>query len=73
LFTKDDYRVDAYFVQLNCESPEPLVQLSAYWYSLWSHRRNGLWKGFLQIDLSSEEDETARINLDKLNLEGGQS
>jgi len=50
--TKADYHVDAYFVQLNGGAPEPLVQLSTYWYSIWSHRRNEQWKGYLQIDLS---------------------
>lgn len=26
---------------------------------MWSHRRNGLWKGFLQVDLFSKDDELA--------------
>jgi hypothetical protein len=63
--TKQDYAVDAYFVTLNDGPPEPLIGLSAYWYSLWSHRRNGQWKGYLQIDLSSGEDQVANANLAK--------
>lgn len=66
LFSKDDYHVDAYFVQLNGLSPEPLVGQSTYWYSLWSHRRQGQWKGYLQIDLSPKEDPVAKTNLDKM-------
>jgi hypothetical protein len=31
----------------------------AYWYSMWSHRRDGMWKGFVQIDLSPSEDTPA--------------
>ena len=70
--TKNDYRVDAYFVQLNGGTPEPLVGQSTYWYSLWSHRRNGQWKGYLQLDLSSGEDSVAKANLDKMTNPGGQ-
>ncbi len=67
--TKQDYEVDAYFVMLNDGPPEPLVGQSAYWYSLWSHRRNGVWKGYLQIDLSSAEDPVANANLTKVKKE----
>jgi hypothetical protein len=70
--TRQDYSVDAYFVQLNGDAPEPLVGLSAYWYSMWSHRRNGQWKGYLQIDLSSTEDPVAKANLDGMANQGGQ-
>ncbi len=63
---KQDYRVDAYFVQLNSGAPEPLVGQSAYWYSMWSHRRNGQWKGYLQIALSSTDDAVAKANLDRM-------
>jgi hypothetical protein len=69
--TKTDFRVDAYFVQLDAGAPEPLVNQSAYWYSLWSHRRGGQWKGYLQIDLSSSDDQVAKANLDGLVNHGG--
>lgn len=69
--TKVDYNVDAYFVQLNNEAPESLVGLSAYWYSMWSHRRNEQWKGYLQIDLSPTDDQVAKANLDKQTNQGG--
>jgi hypothetical protein len=72
--TKQVYQVDAYFVQLNQPSPEPLVRQSAYWYSLWSHRRNDLWKGYLQVDLAPGEDLIAQTSLDAKQVEvGGQS
>jgi len=70
--TKADYHVDAYFVQLNGNTPEPLVEQSTYWYSLWSHRRNGQWKGYLQIHLSPTDDAVAKANLDKMSNQGGQ-
>jgi hypothetical protein len=73
VFAKVDYHVDAYFVQLNSDVPEPLVSQSTYWYSLWSHRRDGQWKGYLQIDLSPAHDPIAKANLDRKMSKGDQS
>ena len=56
---KATYCVDAYVVGLG-SPPEQLVERSAYWYSLWSHRRNQAWKGYIQLDLDSSDDATAR-------------
>jgi len=69
--TKTRFHVDAYFVSLDDNLPAYLVKSSAYWYSLWSHRRNGQWKGYLQIDLSATDDATARTELQKAAGEGG--
>lgn len=70
---KEDYHVDAYYIQLNETPPEALVGQSAYWYSVWSHRRSGLWKGFLQVDLSTHDDQVALTNLDSVALGGDHS
>ena len=70
--TKADHHVDAHFVQLNGGTPAPLVGQSTYWYSLWSHRRNGQWKGYLQINLSPTDDTVAEANLSKISNQGGQ-
>ena len=70
--TKEDYRVDAYFVQLNTDMPEPLVAQSAYWNRLWSHRRDGQRKRYLQIDLSPADDQEAKTKFDIMVNEGGQ-
>lgn len=67
--TKANYLVDSYFVTLNDNPPENLVERSAYWYSLWSHRRTGQWKGYLQIDLSPGDDTLAKTELQ--NAAGG--
>ena len=67
---KEDYHVDAYFVQLDGAAPEPLVAQSAYWYSLWSHRRNEQWKGYLQIGLSPADDPVAKANLVEMTQQG---
>ena len=63
-YCKENFRVDAYFQPLDDGLPEHLVARSAYWYSVWSHRRNGYWKGYLQLDLSHTDDEIARANID---------
>ena len=63
--TKKRFLIDAYFVTLNDNPPAYLVEQSAYWYSVWSHRRNSQWKGYLQIDLSQTDDATAKAELQK--------
>ncbi len=55
---KASFFVDGFLVNL-ASRPERLTQLSAYWYSVWSHRRNHAWKGFVQIDLATVEDALA--------------
>lgn len=56
---KANFKVDAYFVELNLLPPGQLTSWSAYWYSVWSHRRDQVWKGFLQVELASNEDADA--------------
>ncbi len=55
---KQAYRVDSYIVELNLPADE-LVKRSAYWYSMWSHRRNQAWKGYLEVDLNRASDQQA--------------
>jgi hypothetical protein len=69
--SKHDFCVDAYFVCLGGRS-EKLVEHSAYWYSVWSHRRNQVWRGYVQINLSPSEDATAMSLLGTLQNAGGQ-
>lgn len=69
---KENYHVDAYFVDLNGIVPEKLISKAAYWYGVWSHQRKSLlWKGYLQIDLSSTDDHIALDNLVKMMEPGG--
>jgi uncharacterized protein DUF6932 len=67
---KTDYHVDGYWVDLGME-PELLTEQSIYWYSVWSHRRNQLWKGFVQVGLTPAEDATAMAALVGLSSSGG--
>lgn len=54
------FKVDCYFIELNQTPPRDLALMSAYWYSVWSHRRDAEWKGFLQVDLAPHEDVQAQ-------------
>jgi hypothetical protein len=68
---KTNFHVDAYLVHLGM-IPERLVERSAYWYSLWSHRRNQLWKGYIQINLAPTEDAAAGAAIAGLGNPGAQ-
>jgi hypothetical protein len=67
---KERFRVDAYLVDLGMH-PELLTRQSAYWYSMWSHRRNRLWKGFVQVDLGPAENASAIAILAASGTQGG--
>ena len=67
-----NYDIDAYFVQLNQVTPEETVRESTYWYSLWSHTRDGEWKGYVEVDLSGDDDESIRVEIERIDEEGGQ-
>ena len=69
---KDNYRIDHYYVVLNELSLSNIVSQSAYWYSVFSHRRGDYkWKGFLQLKLGDSEDSVARAELELMNERGG--
>ena len=70
---KARFLVDSYFVEINQLPAEAIVQQSAYWYSMWSHRRNQAWKGYLQIDLNPAHDADAREQLIELDTQEVQS
>jgi hypothetical protein len=58
---KERLHVDAYTQQLDLVGPSAaagsrLVAVAAYWYSMWSHRRDLAWKGYVQVDLAPVED-----------------
>ncbi|MBL8716426.1 MAG: hypothetical protein JNL79_10555 [Myxococcales bacterium] len=67
---KATFNVDGYLVHLGMDA-ERLTRQSAYWYSVWSHRRNHLWKGFVQLDLAPVEDASALATLESLTAGGG--
>jgi len=71
--TKTAFKIDSYFVELDQLPPREITTWSAYWYSMWSHRRNQAWKGFLQIELEPTEDAEAMAWLALEDTKGGQS
>ncbi len=58
---KLSFKCDAYFIGIanGCA----LVDLVRYWYSLFAHRRDGTWKGMLQIGLDPVADAAAAATL----------
>jgi hypothetical protein len=62
-WTKENYFVDHYVIPLS-SGPAEIVDLTRYWYGLFSHRRDLLWKGMLVVDLADiADDEAARALL----------
>jgi hypothetical protein len=41
-----------------------LIKQVVFFYSLWSHRRDQTWKGFVQIDLNGKDDTNVQAVLD---------
>lgn len=62
-WVKANRHVDSYFVEMSQLPPEMLIEQSTYWYSMWSHRRNKTWKGYLHVDLAPAEDAAANQEL----------
>nr|WP_235664114.1 hypothetical protein [Pseudomonas amygdali] len=58
LWIKANYKVDFYLALLS-DHPEALIELAAYWYSMWAHRRSQQWKGFLSVSLDPTYDQQA--------------
>ena len=54
--TKSRFYVDAYGIQLGSPTRRETVGVIAYWYGLWSHRRDGLAKGFVEVDLKADDE-----------------
>lgn len=69
---KARFKVDCYLVELDTTPPRDLTLLSAYWYSVWSHRRTAEWKGFIQVDLAPHEDGPAQAWLNTAAAAGTQ-
>ena len=67
---KNRYGIDGYTIFLDANAayhPAYWVYLArnmTYWHSLWSHDIQRRWKGYLEIDLASDEDAAAQAILD---------
>lgn len=70
---KSKYFVDAYFMNIGLPADLFYTKMVAYWYSMWSHQTDtGLWKGFLSVDLSPEDDILAMQILESKFSENGE-
>jgi hypothetical protein len=62
-FVKASYHVDSFLIPLG-SPPAVLVDQGRYWYGLFSHRRDRVWKGMLVVNLADKiDDDKARIVL----------
>lgn len=59
---KPAFSVDHFILPL-CSRPEIIVELTRYWYGLFSHRRDCVWKGMLRVDLTTTSDDAMARNL----------
>lgn len=66
VLVKKRFRTDAYFHVHEEEWDFGAIEAVVYWNSLFSHRRDRIWKGYVQIDLSPELDTIARKKLDNM-------
>ncbi len=69
---KNTFRVDSYTHQIGLPMERYDVHRVSYWYSMWSHRKNGMWKGFVQVNLSVADDHAALSLLEQIEREGAQ-
>ena len=58
---KQTYKCDAYYIDLDL-APYQIVINVSYWHGLFSHRRDGLWKGMLRVPLR-DDDVAAKTKL----------
>ena len=56
-FQLDHFPVDAGF------RPDVTVDQTRYWIQLFTHNRNGVWKGMLKIDLNTPDIDAEAISL----------
>lgn len=59
-YIKATYHVDSFIVSLGSDPPL-IVDNSRYWFGLFTHRRDEIWKGILTVDLLDATDDAAAI------------
>jgi len=62
--TKANFKCDAYYVCLDGDAPDVLIELTSYWFGLFSHRRDsGVWKGMVRVSLAAVDDDREARNI----------
>jgi len=65
---KTNYHLDHYAVDYSFK-PDVTVELTRYWIQLFTHNRNGQWKGILRLPLNTNIDDQHAIDfLNVLNI-----
>lgn len=68
---KQHASLDLRFVDLSFTDARTLVQDAAYWATLYGHRRDGMAKGFVQVELGTQEADTEAAELLQRLTQGG--
>lgn len=58
---KDNFQLDHYAVDY-CHSPDVTVEMTRYWIQLFTHNRNGIWKGILKLPLNTPTDDLKALS-----------
>jgi hypothetical protein len=58
--SKRTYHLDHYPFDF-CFNPEVTVEYTRYWIQLFTHNRNGIWKGILRLPLNTANDDAAAL------------
>ena len=67
--TRVMYKVEGYGIELGAPLSVATAVLIGHLHSIWSHRRNGVWKGFVQVDLEPQDDPPALTRLQAIRKE----
>lgn len=68
ILSKNSFKLDHYPVDYSYH-PYFTVERTRYWIQLFTHKRNGIWKGILRLSLNTPiEDQYAIDYLNSLNL-----
>jgi hypothetical protein len=59
--SKMDFHLDHYAVHLGA-SGALVAEQTRYWTALFSHRRDGVWKGMLRVELNTGAEDTAALH-----------
>lgn len=68
---KRAFKVDSYYIPLGEPATALSIKGTNYWYSMWSHTRAGIWKGFVEVELDTGLDALAMDIL--TGLDGGEA
>lgn len=65
--SKAQYKVDHYIVEID-RNPMITINATKYWIQLFSHNRNGVWKGMIEIPIygNSDKDNEALTYLNSI-------